>query len=431
MTPASPGAADTGEDHSGVTMTTRRWVDQPDHTVWLQKHLAAQLSFAASFPHPDGGAYYLGEGGVPDVTRPVHTWITARMLHVYSLGHLAGIPGCRWLAEAALAGFTGPLRDDRHGGWYASVGPATGGRDGSKAGYAHAFVVFGSSSAAVAGIEGARELLHEALDVLDQRFWEEDPGLHLDSTSEDWSEVSDYRGVNANMHAVEALLSAADTTADTKWRARARRITETVLGWAADNEWRIPEHFDAHWRPRLEHHRDHPDHPFEPYGATVGHGLEWARLALHVWSASGSRRSDSLLGGARALFDRAVVDGWHADGADGFVYTTDWSGRPVVTQRMHWVLAEAISAAAALGEATGDVVYEDWYRRWWDYANRFLIGPDGSWIHELDGANQPAGTVWPGRPDLYHSIHAVLLQRLPLAPTAPIALARGMIDGRH
>lgn len=35
-------------------------------------------------------------------------------------------------------------------------------------------------------------------------------------------------------------------------------------------------------------------------------------------------------------------------------------------------------------------------------------------------------TVWPGRPDLYHSVHAVLLQSLPLAPSAPTALARGL-----
>ena len=63
-------------------------------------------------------------------------------------------------------------------------------------------------------------------------------------------------------------------------------------------------------------------------------------------------------------------------------------------------------------------------------AKTYLIGPDGAWIHELDPQNRPAGTVWPGRPDLYHSVHAVLLQRLPLAPTAPTALAQGLLDRR-
>jgi len=351
------------------------------------------------------------------------------MTHVYSLGHLAGLPGCRSLAAAGIGGLTGRLRDEVNGGWFASLGPG-GQRDETKAAYAHAFVVFASSSASVAGVPGARELLDEALAVLDERFWQEGPGLHRDSAVADWSTFSDYRGVNANMHAVEALLSAADTTGQVRWLERAARITGTVLGWASGNDWRIPEHFDPSWGPLLEHHRDQPDHPFEPYGATVGHGLEWARLALHVRAALGDEApasvSDGMLEGARALFARAVGDGWAADGADGFVYTTDWSGAPVVRQRMHWVAAEAISAAGALSTATGDPAYEAWYRTWWDYAVAHLIDVDGSWRHELDPTNQPAGTVWPGRPDLYHSIHAVLLQRLPLAPSAPTALANGL-----
>jgi len=409
-----------------TTSDAGRWPDQPDHLAWLREQTAAQLRFARGFPHPEGGAWYLGDHGEPVESRPVATWITSRMAHVYSLGHLAGLPGCLPLATRAIEGLTGRLRDAEHGGWFASLGPGAE-RDETKAGYAHAFVVFASSSATVAGVPGAAELLDEALEVLDRRFWEPEFGLHKDSAVADWSTFSDYRGVNANMHSVEALLSAADTTGEREWLERAARITGTVLGWAADNEWRIPEHFDTQWTPMLEHNRELPDHPFEPYGATVGHGLEWARLALHVRAALGDAAPATLLDGAVGLFDRAVADGWAADGADGFVYTTDWAGEPVVRQRMHWVLAEAISASAALGAATGESSYDTWYRTWWDYADRYLITESGAWYHELDPSNAPAGTVWPGRPDLYHSIHAVMLQRLPLAPSAPTAIARGLL----
>lgn len=407
-----------------------RWIEQSDHQAWLRTQLRRQLEFGRGFPHPGGGAAYLDDTGSPDLARPVHTWITARMLHVYSLGVLAGVPGCHRYADLALAGLTGPLHDAEHGGWFASVGPAAGERDETKACYAHAFVVFSSASAALAGVAGARELLGDALAVLDERFWEEPYGLHRDSCTGDWSQISSYRGVNANMHSVEALLAASDATDDPLWRHRAARITGTVLDRAEANEWRIPEHFTSHWEPMLDYHEDQPDHPFEPYGATVGHGLEWARLALHTRAALGEDHPEAgrLLDGARALFDRAVADGWAADGADGFVYTTDWDGVPVVRQRMHWVAAEAISASAALARATGDSTYEFWYRRCLEYAATHLIQPDGSWIHELDPANEPAGTVWPGRPDLYHSVHAVLLQRLPLAPSAPRAIAAGMLD---
>jgi sulfoquinovose isomerase len=403
-----------------------RWLDLPDHRAWLARQLRLQLSFAQHFPHPDGGAAYLDSHGRPDPDQPVLTFVTARMAHAYCLGHLAGIPGCLPLATRAIDGLRGRLYDVEHGGWFASVGPGDA-VDDSKVGYAHAFVVFASSSASVAGVPGARDLLDEALSTLDERFWEDGPGMHADSSNRDFSERAAYRGINANMHSVEALLSAADATGETRWRERAARITGNVLGWAREQQWRIPEHYDTDWQPMLEHHRDQPDHPFEPYGATVGHAYEWARLALHVHAALGDDADDALVTGAQELFARATADGWSADGADGFVYTTDWSGEPVVRQRMHWVCAEAISAAAALGAATGDGGYERRYRQWWDYAQAHLVDEDGSWQHELDAANQPAATVWPGRPDLYHSVHSVLLGRLPLAPTAPTALAHGQL----
>ena len=43
------------------------------------------------------------------------------------------------------------------------------------------------------------------------------------------------------------------------------------------------------------------------------------------------------------------------------VYTTDWSGRPVVHDRMHWTLAEAINTSAVLYHVTGKQEYADDY----------------------------------------------------------------------
>ena len=33
----------------------------------------------------------------------------------------------------------------------------------------------------------------------------------------------------------------------------------------------------------------------------------------------------------------------------------------------------------------------------------------GSWFHQLDQNNQLMGTVWPGKPDLYHAVQATLI----------------------
>ena len=54
------------------------------------------LGFGRVFPHPGGGSYWLDSVGQPDPAKPVLTWITGRMAHVYALG--SGLP-----ARAATA----------------------------------------------------------------------------------------------------------------------------------------------------------------------------------------------------------------------------------------------------------------------------------------------------------------------------------------
>lgn len=401
------------------------WPDRPAHRDWLRAECLRLLDFGRRSTHPHGGTAWLDATGSPDLTRPVHTYLTARAAHVYALGHLMGVPGCGPLADAALAGLRGPLRDDDHGGWYPSVsleGVAAAG----KACYDHVFVVLAASSATVAGRPGAEPLLTEALQVFDERFWDPAAGRCVDAWDTAWTTLDPYRGVNGNMHAVEALLAASDATGDPQWRDRALSIAGAVVGWALDRDWRIPEHFDAAWVPQPDCSADRPDDPFKPYGATVGHGLEWSRLLLHLEAALGESAPDWLLPAAQGLFTRADADGWAVDGAPGFVYTTDWEGAPVVRDRLHWVLAEALGAAAALHRRTGDPAYDERYRTWWDYAATYVLDREhGSWHHQLDPHNVPATTVWSGKPDLYHAVQATLLPLLPLAPGLAKALSGG------
>jgi sulfoquinovose isomerase len=397
----------------------------PNHgipTSVLEAECHRLLDFGRHFPHPLGGAAWLDATGQPDLSRPVYTYITARMLHVYALGHLLGRSGDADLAAQALAGLAGRLRDEASGGWFSSVDDIGESPD-EKACYTHAFVVLGATSAAVAGLPGAGDLLSEAIAVWHRRFFDAESGMFVDSWNRDFTELADYRGVNANMHGVESLLAAADVTDDHALRERALAISRRVaLEFAQPQSWRIPEHFDPHWRPELQHHQDRPDDPFQPYGATVGHGLEWSRLLLHL-EASLADPPDWLLPAAEALFNRAVADGWAVDGADGFVYTTDWNGQPVVRDRMAWVVAEAISAAAALRIRTGDDRYADLLGAWWAYAERTLFDRTyGSWYQQLDANNHVIETVWPGKSDLYHAVQATLIPQLPLAPTMATAL---------
>ena len=120
---------------------------------------------------------------------------------------------------------------------------------------------------------------------------------------------------------------------------------------APAHDWRLPEHFTPDWTPLLDYNEDRPADPFRPAGATVGHWLEWARLSLHLRAGLGDVAPSWLLEHAVALVEAAIREGWSVDGTDGFVYTVGFDGTPMVRQRMHWVLTEAVAVAAALHTA--------------------------------------------------------------------------------
>ena len=387
-------------------------IDTDENREFLRKNAEALLDFGRQFPSPGGGSYYLGDDGTPIKTKNRETWITCRMAHVYSIGTMMGDESCRDLAEAAIRGLLGELRDEKNGGWYAGL-TADDEIVPSKQCYAHAFVILAATSAMLAGIKGAQKLFDAAISIYDKFFWNEDEGLSCDTWDTEFKSLDDYRGLNANMHTVEAFLAVADADAGLrdKYLDRAGRIIERVIGWAEDNSYRIPEHFTRDWQPEPDKNKDKPDDPFKPYGATPGHGIEWARL-ISQWSLAaatpdaGKRYIDVAI----RLYERAIEDAWDADGAEGIVYTTDWDGRPVVRDRMHWTLAEAINTSAVLYRITGYERYSKDYAMFLEFMDEVVLDHScGSWFHQLDEHNHPKGSVWPGKPDLYHAFQAMLI----------------------
>lgn len=386
-------------------------IDTEENMQFMKEMRENLLSFGHRFPSLQGGSYYLGDDGTPWTDRPRETWITCRMVHVYSIGMFLGHENSAELADAGLRGIRGELHDTEHGGWYAGL-RSDGTILPNKQCYAHAFVILAASSAYLAGREGAKELLDEALTLFDERFWDEEAGLTCDTWNTEFTVLDPYRGINANMHTVEAFLAAADALGDDTYRRRAGRIIEHVIQWAKDNDWRIPEHFTSEWVPDLECNKEKPDDPFKPYGATPGHGLEWSRLIIQ-WAAFAREQREKwneYRNAAEQLYKRAVTDAWNCDGAPGIVYTTDWKGKPVVHDRMHWTLAEAINTAAVLYRVTGNAAYAIDYAEYMEYLDeKVLDHVNGSWFHQLDRNNQVKGTVWPGKSDLYHALQATLI----------------------
>lgn len=405
------------------------WLRNPAHARWLERESDELLSFGAGAMVPEGFGH-LDRAGQVDESQGTPLWLTCRMVHSYSLGVLLGRPGASTMVDHGLNALAEHFRDEVNGGWFSAVGPhpAT-----CKEAYGHAFVILAGASAAAAARPGGYELLSEALEISERHFWRPDEGMVCETWDRDFTTSEAYRGVNANMHTVEAYLTAADVTGEEVWLERAAQITERVVDdFARAHSWRIPEHFDTDWNPVLDYNADTPAHPFRPAGATIGHWLEWSRLVLQVRAAlkaRGHRDPEWMVAAARELFDAAVREGWAVDGAPGFIYTVDFEGRPLVRERMHWVVAEALAAAAALSRVELDAELDQWYQTWWEYAANHLIDEEyGSWVHELDPTNEPSATVWAGKPDIYHALQATLMPRLPLTPMFAPALAESLLD---
>ncbi|MDO5640044.1 MAG: AGE family epimerase/isomerase [Neisseria sp.] len=426
-------------------------LQRPEHQDWLLHQAKALLEFARKARQPMGFAY-LDKNGEVDFSQPVQAWISCRMTHIYSIGALMGVAGCRDLAEHGIRSLLEYFQDPQYGGFFEAVehrpdanGHAVpAGEDGRKTAYAHAFVLLAASSGLIAGVARADELFDNISEVIDRHFWEAESGKMRESFSRDFSECEAYRGVNANMHTVEASLAAFDAQLSlgvaahderaARWLRRANSIIGFVFDLARQHDYRIPEHFDADWQILWDYNANDKAHQFRPYGATVGHALEWARLGCHALAMNrryGVELAADYARDAYGLF-RQSLNNWHGDGAAGFVYTTDFEGNPIVRERMHWVLCEGIGAAVALdgvdaadaplgglGLAQGYVAsglgneFSYWYELFVAYADEYLIEAPGKWYHQLDTENRPADGIWAGKPDIYHAFQVLMLPLLP------------------
>jgi mannose/cellobiose epimerase-like protein (N-acyl-D-glucosamine 2-epimerase family) len=398
----------TSADHARFTL------GHPSHELWLADQADRLLAFHRGSADRQFGGFGTQDRAARLIPGPKPVYQTARMIYSYTLSCLLGNTDHE-LVEHGLTALRTQFRDDEYGGWFTTLG--ADGRtpqDSHKSSYAHAFVLLAAAAANTAGFS-ATDLFSEASDLFDRFLFDAQDRMSVESYTQDWRFVEDYRGINANMHSVEAFLAAGAATGNASFLTRARGIAERVIAAAEPADWRIPEHFDRHWRADLDYNRDRPRDQFRPYGATPGHGLEWSRLFLQV-SAASEDRDGVLLEAARRLFARAVQDGWDPD-RFGFAYTTDWNGVPVVQQRLHWPLAEAIAAARALAVATGESEYSAYYSEFWQLADRAFIDHEfGGWHHELDLTGQPSSTVWIGKSDLYHALQSCLFGQLDKVP---------------
>jgi sulfoquinovose isomerase len=411
-----------------------KWVTLQSHRAWLLKQADDLFTFfERSVVNPLGGFYDLddvghptapgfGAGGMP----ARYLFATSRIVHAFAVAHLLGRPGAADIVDHGMKFLWEGHRDPEFGGYYWSIGYGSP-SDTNKQAYGHAFALLAAASALSAGHPDAERLLVDVSTVIRERFWEEEYGAVAEEFTREWRQLDFYRGQNSNMHLTESLMAAFEVTKDSNYLRMAERIAELIIHrHAADNRWRVPEHFTSDWTVD----RDYSGNPmFRPYGTTPGHWLEWSRLLLQLWELGG-RKLDWLPSSAKSLFSQAISEGWDKK-LGGFYYTLDWDGQPLIRDRYWWPCCEGVGAAAFLNAVDGATFYEEWYRRIWGFiSKRFIDRDNGGWRAQVDEALKPNSDPFFGKVDIYHSLQACLIPILPSRGSITSGLTRVSENGQ-
>ncbi len=401
------------------------WRQRATHRQWLKGQAEALFAFfeKRSF-NPKGGFFELDRAGRPlnpdNAVRGLHG--SARMVHCYAIGSLLGRPGSDPIVDHGMQYIWNNHRDAKHGGYFWTLDD-NGPRDGRKQGYGHAFVLLASSSAKLVGHPLADRMLADVTELLETKFWEERFGAIAEEFNADWSPISDYHGQNSNMHLTEALMAAFEATGERSYLDKAERVADLVIHCrAAENGYRVAEHFDGEWVLDKTYKGDEM---FRPPGTTPGHWLEWSRLILQLW-ALGGKKHDWMPVASEALFAQAIAIGWDK-ARGGFYYNLDWNDAPDLPHKLWWPATEGIGAASFLSDHRPSAFHEQWYRTIWDViAKNFLDEDVGGWREELTAHMQPSFKLFAGKGDIYHALHACLV---PLYPSES-SITRAILNAK-
>ena len=366
---------------------------------FLKTHIRSILDFYAPHAFDEKGGFFhhfLDDGTIYDAdTR--HLVSSTRFVFNYANAYFqTGEETHRVWAEHGFA-----FLKNHHLGaegqyfWQLQAGQV---EDGRAMAYGHAFVLLAASYALRLNIPGAKETLYEVYDFMEKQFWEADHHAYADERDDTLKNLSDYRGQNANMHSVEALIAAYEATQDHQFLERAKQIAHqfcVVLAGQADGQ--IWEHYDTNWQVDWQYNIDKPDDLFKPWGFQPGHQIEWAKLLLQL---DHLETEDWYLPAAINLFDTAMDKGWDQT-YGGLVYGYAPDGRFADAHKYFWVQAEAIATSWRLFKRTGDARYQHDYQRLWQWSWDHLIdhkhggwyritSQEGRWIEPY---KSPAGKV--------------------------------------
>ena len=360
---------------------------------FLIDHIAHTMSFYHPRAIDPGGGFfhfYKDDGTIYD-TRTRHLVSSTRFVFNYAMAwRRFQRPEYQHAVHHGVM-FLRAVHLNPETGGYAWVLDGDRVQDGTNHCYGLAFVLLAYAHALQAGVAEARGYLSETFELMERRFWLEDAGLYADEASADWSELSMYRGQNANMHACEAMLAAFDATSEMRYLERAATLAHNItVRQAALADGLIWEHYRADWSVDWDYNRNDKTNIFRPWGYQPGHLTEWAKLLLILERHRALSKTDSgwLVPRAVELFEAALTHAWdHEHGGICYGFAPDRS--VCDDDKYFWVQAESLAAAALLARATRRAHYWDWYDRIWSYSwDHFVDHRFGAWYRILTRDNR-------------------------------------------
>jgi mannobiose 2-epimerase len=339
--------------------------------------------------------------------------LQARQLWFFSTLAREGVEpkAARAAAKAGFDFLEGPMRDRRHGSYFAKVGDAGRPADRRKHVYLNAFALYGLVAYHRAtGDAPALAAAKDLFGVLEARTHDTQYGGYAEFFTEDWRPITDpkepdYVGApgtktyNTHLHVLEALADLYRAWPDP---LVARRLEELVLiNTSTVRHPDFPCNIDG-WLPDWRMLQTPGN-----LRASYGHDVECAWLTLDAARALG-RPPRLLAGWAEALCGHSLKFGF--DREHGGFYYTGPPGRPAEdTRKEWWVQAEALVAMLEMYRLTGKPEYYDAFRRTLDFVEEHQVAREGGWWATRAADGSPRGdqrsSPWQGA---YHNGRALL-----------------------
>ena len=251
-----------------------------------------------------------------------------------------------------------------------------------------AHVLNAHAHAVLADVPASLPVLDQIWSALESHFYDRRAGLYACRLNAD-GELAPHRRQSVNLALCEAFLSAWTATGDRKYLERADQLAELVTDLLASRTGGlIWEDFHVDWSPDQSHPGEY-DPSAARWGFRIVDQMRWSRLLLQLdQQLPGTDQEHPRVQRARELFARATRLGWDRT-HEGLVTSLGPNQQVLDTHRHHDALAEAIIAAALLGQRTASGAYWDWYDRFWGFAwKQFIDHRKGGWWRALNGANQ-------------------------------------------